>query len=183
MNEILNVLVRLMAPVLSFTAEEIWQIMEDENRGSISSVHAALFMPVKGEYRDSQLEEKWNEIIKVRREVTKALEIARKDNLIGHSLDASVILGVSPELKELLDPYSDQLRSLFIVSKVYLSPAEDVKDGFKGEDVKGLIVKVAPSKDPKCERCWVHDPTVGKFREHPTICERCLNALTEMGYI
>jgi isoleucyl-tRNA synthetase len=183
MNEILNVLIRLMAPVLSFTADEIWQIMEDGNKGSTSSIHMALFMPVKEEYRDSRLAEKWNEIIKVRKEVTKALEIARKDNLIGHSLDASVILGVSPAVEEMLTPYRDQLRSLFIVSDVYLSPVEDVKDGFEGEDIKGLIVKVAPSRDPKCERCWVHDPTVGKFTEHPTICERCHNALAEMGYI
>jgi isoleucyl-tRNA synthetase len=183
MNEILNVLIRLMAPVLSFTADEVWQIMERGDGESTSSVHERLFIPVKDEYRDNKLAEKWNEIIKVRREVTKALEIARKDNLIGHSLDASIILGAPPEVKKLLDPYRDQLRSLFIVSNVSLSPAEDVKEGFKAEDVKGLIVNVSPCGDPKCERCWIHDPTVGESVEHPTICRRCLNALMEMGYI
>jgi isoleucyl-tRNA synthetase len=183
MNEILNVLVRLMAPVLSFTADEIWQIMGGRDGESASSIHECLFMPVKDEYRDSRLAEKWDEIIKVRREVTKALEIARKNNLIGHSLDASIILGVSPEVKELLEPYKEQLRSLFIVSNVSLSPAEEVKEGFRAEDVKGLIVNVIPCGDPKCERCWVHDPTVGKSPENPTICGRCINALTEAGYI
>jgi isoleucyl-tRNA synthetase len=172
-----------MAPVLSFTADEIWQIIEGGDGGSSSSVHECLFMPVKEKYRDSRLAEKWDEIIKVRREVTRALEIARKDNLIGHSLDASVILGVPPEVKELLDPYRDQLRSLFIVSNVSLSTAEDVKEGFRAEDVKGLTVNVIPCGDPKCERCWVHDPTVGESTGHPTICRRCLNALMEMGYI
>jgi isoleucyl-tRNA synthetase len=58
-----------------------------------------------------------------------------------------------------------------------------MKEGFRAEDVKGLIVNVSPCGDPKCERCWIHDPTVGESVEHPTICRRCLNALMEMGYI
>jgi isoleucyl-tRNA synthetase len=183
MNEILNVLVRLMAPVLSFTADEIWQFMDEKNRNSFSSVHADLFIPIKEEYKDPELAERWEEIIKVRREVTKALEIARKDKLIGHSLDAAVTLGLSSELEALLAPYKDQLRSLFIVSSVDTTPSEDLSGGLKSEDIKDLIIRVTPSEDEKCERCWVHDPTVGTNREHPTICARCLNALTEMGYI
>jgi isoleucyl-tRNA synthetase len=182
MNEILNVLVRLMAPVLSFTSEEIWQFMDKENKDSLPSVHAGLFIPIKEEYRTPELAKKWEDIIKVRKEVTKALEIARKDKLIGHSLDASVTLGLSPELEDQLTPYKDQLRSLFIVSSVNTVPAGDLTGGLKSEDIKGLIVSVAPSEDEKCERCWVHDPSVGTNSEHPAICERCLNALREMGY-
>jgi len=183
MNEILNVLVRLMAPVLSFTADEIWQFMEDGKKDSASSVHATLFIPIKEEYRDTGLAERWNEIIRVRREVTKALEIARKDKFIGHSLDASVTLGLSPDLEGLLNPYRDQLRTLFIVSHVHIMPAENMEGGLESDEVKGMIVKVDRCEDPKCERCWMHESTMGKITEHPTICERCLNSLIEMGFI
>ncbi|MFC1819905.1 isoleucine--tRNA ligase [Thermodesulfobacteriota bacterium] len=181
MNEMLNVLVRIMAPILSFTTDEIWQFMDEADK--TPSVHADLFIEVKEEYMDPELIKRWSGIIKVRREVTKALEIARKNKLIGHSLDASITLGLSPDLGDLLVLFKEQLRSIFIVSSVHLMPFEEVKNGFDSEEVKGLIVKVTPSDDPKCERCWVHDPTVGQDSAHPTICKRCLNALAEMGYI
>jgi isoleucyl-tRNA synthetase len=187
MHEILNVLVRLMAPVLSFTAEEIWQFMHGESgefsSEGFSSVHTDLFMPLKEEYRNPELAERWEEIIKVRRDVTKALEIARKEKRIGHSLDAAVTLGVTPELENLLDSYREDLRSIFIVSSVKIRRAEDVKDGLKGGEAQGLMVKVTPSEDPKCERCWVHDPTVGEDDSHPAICGRCLNAIKELEQV
>ncbi|MBN1830473.1 MAG: isoleucine--tRNA ligase [Deltaproteobacteria bacterium] len=181
LNEILQVLVRLMAPVLSFTADEIWQYLKDDSRAS--NVHADLFIPVKQEYRDPELGERWNEIMKVRKEVTKALEIARKDKVIGHSLDASVVLGLSDEWTDKLGPYRDQLRSLFIVSSVDIVPINDLEEGSKAEGLEGLKIRVAPSEDEKCERCWVHDSTTGDDDRHPTICRRCLNALEEMRLI
>jgi len=181
LNEILHVLVRLMAPVLSFTADEVWQYLKDDSRAS--NVHADLFVPVKEEYRDPELGECWESIIRVRKEVTKALEIARKDKVIGHSLDASVILGLSDEWMDKLGPYKDQLRSLFIVSSADIVPINDLEDGSKAEELEGLKIQVAPSKDEKCERCWVHDPTTGDDDRHPTICRRCLDALEEMRFI
>jgi len=181
MNEILEVLVRLMAPILSFTADEVWQHMKDEGRQP--SVHADLFLPVKEKYKDPELAERWENVIKVRSEVTKALEMARKDKIIGHSLDASVTLGVPPNLMEKINPYEDQLRTIFIVSSVNVEPAEKIEGGFESETVEGLKVKVTSSRDKKCERCWVHDPTVGDDNQHPTTCQRCISALTEMGYI
>ncbi len=181
MNEILEVLVRLMAPILSFTAEEIWQYREGEGR--VPSVHADLFIPVKEEYKDPELTDRWDTIIGVRKEVTKALEIARKAKMIGHSLDASVLLGLSDELMDLLGPYENELKFLFIVSSVEMVPINEVGGGFEGEEMQGVKVKVAPSEDKKCERCWVHDPTTGMDHEHPTICRRCLKALSEMEAI
>ena len=181
LNEILHVLVRLMAPVLSFTADEVWQYLKDNSRAS--NVHADLFVPVKEEYRDPELGEYWDSIIRVRKEVTKALEIARKDKVIGHSLDASVILGLSDEWMDKLGPYKDQLRSLFIVSSADIVPINDLEDGSKAEELEGLKIQVAPSEDEKCERCWVHDPTTGDDDRHPTICRRCLDALEEMRFI
>jgi len=181
MHEVLNVLVRLMAPVLSFTSDEIWQYMIDAEMAP--SVHAELFIPVKEEYRNTELAERWEEIIKVRKEVTRALEIARKEKMIGHPLDAAVTLGLSPQLEDLLEPYKEQLQSIFIVSSVRILSETEVDDCFESEEVKGFKVKVVSSEDPKCERCWVHDPTVGEDSEHPTICNRCRDALAEMEYL
>ena len=181
MSEILEVLVRLMAPVLSFTAEEIWQHMPHEGRSP--SVHMELFVPLKDEHRDPDLAGRWENIIKVRREVTKALEIARKEKRVGHSLDASVTLGLPDGLLETLKPYLDQLRSIFIVSSVQVFSSKDVNGGYESEDIEGLKVLVVPSEDKKCERCWVHDPSVGENNLHPTLCSRCYEAMIEAGYI
>ena len=98
----------------------------------------------------------------------------------GHSLDAALILGLPPQLLEKLESYRDQLRSVFIVSSVSLESSEAVQGGIESEEVPGLKVLVEPSPDPKCERCWVHDPSVGNDAGHPTICRRCIKALEEM---
>jgi isoleucyl-tRNA synthetase len=181
MNEILNVLVRLMAPVLSFTAEEIWQHMPEEGRSP--SVHMEQFIPLKDQHRDPGLADRWENVIKVRKEVTKALEIARKEKRVGHSLDASVTLGLPEELLGPLKPYLDRLRSIFIVSSVQVVPSEDVDGGYESEEIEGLKVLVVPSEDTKCERCWVHDPSVGENRQHPALCSRCYEAMIEAGYM
>jgi len=178
MNEILEVLVRLMAPVLSFTADEIWQHMGGKNRSQ--SVHADLFFPVKAPYRDRGLEDVWEQIISVRREVARILETARKEKQIGHSLDAAVQLGASKQLYELLNGYIDQLKYIFIVSSVALVDIAQMAEGYESETVPGLKVAVSPSTDPKCERCWVHDPSVGEDANHPTICKRCRDVLQEI---
>jgi isoleucyl-tRNA synthetase len=179
MNEILEVLVRLMAPILSFTADEVWQYMKGDERPP--SVHMDLFIPLKEEYRDPELAARWENILRVRKEVTKALEIARKAKEVGHSLDAAVTIGLPADLREKLDPYKDQLRYIFIVSSVDLVPAEDLDGGFESEEIEGLKVKVRPSGDQKCERCWIHDPSVGDDTQHPTICKRCGEAIREIG--
>jgi len=181
MSEILETLVRLMAPVLSFTAEEIWQYMKGNNRPA--SVHADLFVPVNEAYKAPELASRWEVILAIRKEVTKALELARKEKKIGHPLDASVTLGLSPELTEKAAPYADQLRSVFIVSSVDMVELDRMEGVPESETVQGLKVEVFPSSDPKCERCWIHDPTVGHNSDRPTICKRCQQALIEMEQI
>jgi len=178
MHEILETLVRLMAPVLSFTADEIWQHMTGKERPV--SVHADIFSPQNEKYQDTELAERWEEIISIRKEVTKVLELARKEKSIGHPLDASVRLGLSPQLAEKLAPYEDQLRSIFIVSSVDLAEIDQIEGGVESETVPGLKVEVSPSLDPKCERCWIHDPSVGDDKNHPNTCERCRNVLDEI---
>ena len=181
LQEILEVLVRLMAPILSFTADEIWEHMKDHGRAP--SVHMDLFMPIKSEYKDPELASRWETIMTVRKEVTKALEIARKEKRIGHSLDAAIKLALPAPLLDALRPYEDQLRFLFIVSSVQLAPSEDVEGGFESDELPGVQIVVSLNQDTKCERCWVHDPTVGENAEHPTVCRRCFDAMAEMGFI
>jgi len=170
-----------MAPVLSFTAEEIWQHMPGDDRSR--SVHSECFARVKDEFLDPELAKKWETIIAVRKETAKALELARKEKKIGHSLDASVTLSVPSGLFRELEPYRDQLRSIFIVSSVDLLEEAEPANGIESETVPGLKIGVSPSGAPKCERCWVHDPSVGEDTQHPTICDRCLGALAEMELI
>jgi isoleucyl-tRNA synthetase len=179
MNEILESLVRLMAPVLSFTSDEIWQHMKGKERSP--SIHTELFVPVNTTYKDPELAGRWEDIIALRKEVTKALELARKEKKIGHPLDASVTIGLSPDLMEKIAPYREQLRSMFIVSSVDIKDMDELDGSLESETLPGLRVKVSPSTAPKCERCWVHDPTVGNDTSRPTICKRCIQALAEMG--
>ena len=176
MDEILNVLVRVMAPILSFTADEIWGYL-DIPEGP-PSVHADSFVPVNQSRMDPLLADRWENIIRVRRDVTKALEVARNEKRIGHSLDASVTLGLSTDLAEALLPYKDQLRSIFIVSSVEMVNIDQM-GGEETEGVMGLKVEISASSDHKCARCWVRDPTVGHDSTHPGICQRCLRALSE----
>ncbi|MDQ1333477.1 MAG: isoleucyl-tRNA synthetase [Thermodesulfobacteriota bacterium] len=178
MYEILEVLVRLMAPVLSFTADEIWQYMD--GKGRPQSVHSDGFRPVNEAYRDPELEKMWEQIISVRKEVARILEIARKEKRIGHSLDASVRLGASGQLYDILSGYLDQLKYIFIVSSVALANIDQMDGGYGSEALPELRVAVSPSTDPKCERCWVHDPSVGEDSHHPTICKRCRDVLKEI---
>ncbi len=180
MQEILEVIVRLMAPVLSFTADEIWQHMMKTD--SFTSVHTSMFIPVKEEYKDKMLAERWDKILKLRKEVTKALELARTNKLIGHSLNASVTLELPEDLKVLLAPYMNELHSIFIVSSVESAPV-DGEGSYLSEEIEGLKIKVESSSDEKCERCWMHASTVGNYSDHPGICERCYEALKQMGGI
>ena len=177
-NQILEVLVRLMAPVLSFTADEIWQYMKGKEQ--TPSVHADLFIPLTDTHEDLELMNRWDRIVEIRGEVTKTLELARKEKIIGHSLNASVTLGLSPEFMETLSPYRDQLRSIFIVSDVEITDIGELADTPENDTTPGLKVKVSPSNAPKCDRCWVHDTTVGEDNTHPTICKRCLKVLNEI---
>jgi isoleucyl-tRNA synthetase len=172
--------VRLLAPVLVFTAEEIWKHMP-RRPGEPESVHMALF-PKAEDLRTGLSEGRgadWNMLLTVRAEVLKALEQARNSKLIGGSLEASVVLGADGELATLLSRYAASLPALFIVSQVAVS-----KDGLAGAAptaLPGLSVKVERADGTKCERCWNFSARVGESSAHPTVCERCVAALEEIS--
>jgi len=171
--ETLKGLAGLMAPILSFTAEEVWKYIPTE-KGKVESVHLSLFPEVKSEYVDDALEEQWEKIWEIRSVVTKALEEARKEKVIGLSLDAQVHLYLPEKVYQFLQAYQRDLKSIFIVSSVTLHL------GAKGtKDEKEMRAEILRADGDKCERCWNYDVSVGAHKERPTICQRCVEAITQ----
>ncbi|MBF0259979.1 MAG: class I tRNA ligase family protein, partial [Desulfamplus sp.] len=196
----LDLITRLMAPILPFTTEEVWKEMPDfdrelhdgiadeKNRGSkkLESVHLALRPVADPEWRDDSLAAKWEKIIAVRSEVTKALEEARVAKKIGHSLDASIGIYVDDsDVKQILASFGKDLRDVFIVSDASLL-SEPAANGFEGKeltgdltgkDIKALQITVKKAHGDKCDRCWKYDATTGSREDHPGTCSRCSGAL------
>ncbi|MFZ1985774.1 MAG: class I tRNA ligase family protein, partial [Desulfatitalea sp.] len=179
LHRVADALARLMAPIMVFTAEEIWRYLP-AGAGKEASIHLSAMPEVEEGLRDAALAEQWQAIKLVRGEVTKALEEARVQKHIGHSLEAVVTLGLSDALHAQLAPYADELRSIFIVSEVHLGKG-GLDGAFGGTETAGIAIRVAPAASQKCERCWVHDATVGRRATHAVICDRCYGALKQMG--
>jgi len=179
--KITSALVRLAAPLLTFTAEEIWKYLPKEAREP-DSVHVALF-PEEAELRTGLPADKintWELLGKVRGEVLKALESARNEKkLIKSNLEAKVLLNADLELKAKLKHYLPQLPGLFIVSQVELLTTGGSGD-FCSEAVHGLEVTVQRVDGKKCERCWNYSKHVGENLRYPGICERCSAAIAEI---
>ena len=171
-------LVRLLAPIMSFTCEEIWPYLPPIS-GREESVHLASF-PTPAEIAaesvsqaDPKSDEDWNALRSVRDEVLKALEDARNNKLIGGGLEASVHVTASDALYAVLKRYQDQLRYLFIVSAV------DLTEG-AGNGTGSVQVEVKKADGQKCERCWNYSIHVGEDKNYPTVCERCSAVLKEL---
>jgi isoleucyl-tRNA synthetase len=167
--EILKALAGLMAPILSFTAEEVWKFIPSGSERA-ASIFLTLFPEPRDEYVDEGLSQRWERIWEIRTMVTKSLEEARKEKVIGLSLDAQVHLYLPEKTYAFLKPYQDDLKSIFIVSLVTLHEE-------KGE--KEARVEVSRAEGGKCERCWNYDVTVGRHHEHQSLCQRCVSAIQE----
>jgi len=174
MYMIIDALTRLVAPVLSFTADEIWWQLPGERE---ESVHLAGFPRFEKKLRDPELEERYKQLIAIRSDVTKALELARNEKTVGHSLDARVTIAASGDAKALLEQYRDELATLFIVSQAELTDSLGA-EAQSGDEVEGLKVAVAKADGEKCERCWNYRTTVGTNSDHPSICSSCSDALS-----
>jgi len=179
MYTIIDKLVRIMAPIMVFTAEEIWRHIPGA-LDKVQSVHLTDLPTADDSLLDGGLAETWSTIRQIRAEVTKALEEARVKKVIGHSLDAAVTLGLGPALYEMLASYEEELRSIFIVSKARLQQGE-LPGAYQSEELEQVWVQVAPAEGEKCGRCWVYDPSVGSIADHRAICSRCHDALQFMG--
>ncbi len=176
---ICEALVRLVAPIMSFTADEIWQHLPSM-AGRQQSVHLALFPGEQDLVGDSTAEEltrvrqEWQSLMAVRDEVLKAIEVAKQQNVIVDRAEAAVTLVAPQGLYALLQAYRDQLRALFIVSAVELEANPS------GNGSGGIRVKIEKAAGEKCERCWNYSVRVGEDAGYPTICERCSAALAEI---
>jgi len=172
-HRITYALVRLIAPLLAFTTEEVWGYLVKPD-GAPESVHLAAF-PEPNELTSGfsadhrkRLED-WEKLIAVRDQVLKALEVARQDKFIGKSLEAAVLLKAADDLYPLLNQHLGDLPELFIVSQVALEHASGP-----------LAVEVLHARGEKCERCWKYDTNVGRDAEFPTLCGTCAKAVKEM---
>jgi len=176
LKEILIAMAKLMAPVISFTAEEIWGYIEDSKKAE--SVFLAPFPIVNEALIDTNVEKRWEFLISVRDEVNKALEIKRKERAIGNSLEARVTVFLPMDLFFNLRDYEEFLPTLFIVSQAGLAATNELPaDVFTSEMFPGLGVRVERAEGQKCLRCWNWSASVGTIPEAPDVCARCWGAL------
>jgi isoleucyl-tRNA synthetase len=162
----------MLAPVLTFTTEEIWQELPGERE---TSVHLASFPEGNSNYLDDQLEERYEQLHKIRVEVSRQLEKARADKQLGQSLEAKILLDAPEDYQQLLADYLESLPTYFIVSQVELT--KNLSAAVDAENIPGLKLQVLPADGEKCDRCWNYATSVGENSEHPTICARCTDAL------
>jgi len=172
-----EVLTRLLAPIMTFTCEEVWQYLPNLASRE-QSVHLAQFPGAaeilgSGTKIDPKADEDWATLRSVRDEVLKALETARNEKLIGTGLEAQVAITAADPVYSLLHRYADQLRYLFIVSQVKLSQGS-------GNGTGSVKVDVKKADGLKCDRCWNYSTHVGEDKNYPTICERCSAVLKEL---
>ena len=162
--DILVSLVTMLAPVLSFTAEEVWRYMPDKGTESI-------FLTDSAQHRvfpetDTTVYQDYGRLRLIRDEVNKAIEIQRANKTIGSSLETMVVIEAGKEDKALLEKYKNTLTELFIVSQVEVKQGTDV-----------LNVQIQKAHGQKCERCWNYSDSVGQDAQHPTLCTRCVEAV------
>jgi isoleucyl-tRNA synthetase len=175
----LEALVRLLAPIMSFTCEEVWAYLP-KMEGRPASVHMALF-PKRQEILGSaqmaddpkQLED-WTTLLAVREQVLKSLEEARNAKQIGKSLEAQVKVSATDPVYSVLASYREQLRYVFIVSAVTLEQKAS------GNGTGSIAVQVSKADGAKCSRCWNYSTHVGEVPAYPTVCERCSAVLKEI---
>jgi isoleucyl-tRNA synthetase len=175
-------LVRVLAPIMSFTCEEIWPYLP-KIAGRTESVHVTHFPVTAGILGDaampttgSKSDEEWASLRAVRDEVLKALEEARNNKLIGTGLEAQVAITVADPMYSLLQRYADELRYLFIVSTVTLTQGS-------GNGTGGVHIEVKKADGLKCDRCWNYSTHVGEDKAYATVCERCSAVLKELETI
>jgi len=178
LHETLLAMTKLMAPILSFTAEEIWQSIPEQQREA-PSVHLTQFPKADPRYKDVELEKRWERLLHIRTVVQAGLEMQRREKLIGAPLEAKVRLSASPETYKFLKRYEQDLPALFIVSQVELREVAEVPtEGHLLSDTSGFAVDVLKADGTKCARCWRYQTSVGVNAGHPELCDRCVEAIS-----
>jgi len=172
MYEILSSLVRILAPMTCFTAEEVWSYMPHRKGENTESVMLEYYPEPNDKYDDNSLMVKWTKLIAIKDEVAKRLEMARNEKMIGLSLEAKVTLFVEGDEYEFLAGKEDLIKEICIVSDV------EIRENRRNEDEEVSVgVKVEKAEGEKCERCWNYSYTVGKNLKYGMICEKCIKNL------
>jgi len=176
---VLDALVRMLAPLLAFTPEEIWaQMPHHSSADSASVLYNAMPKPDARYAFTAEQDDVWDKLMRLRTDVNKALELARAEKVIGKSLDAEVTLYISDTAAADFDKIADHdLKMLFIVSGVDISAA--ASEGYEATEFPGVSIAVRASTEPKCARCWTHDKSIGSSSEHPELCPRCIDAVSQ----
>ena len=163
MYRILSGVARLIAPIMSFTAEEIWSYLPHCNKDNAESIFLNEMPEKSGIEFSDEFIGKWEFIYNTRETVNKVLEEKRNEKVIGKSLEANVIIHCCGDMYEKYNAIADQLAEILIVSGVSVVKADNESPQFE----------VVKATGEKCERCWVYSETVGRCNEHPTLCDRC----------
>ena len=174
---ILDRLMRLLAPLLAFTSNEVWQAMPHGKGADARHVMLNDMPAVEEDLKLSEDERvRWANLMALRDDVNKALELARAEKVVGKPLDAKVTVFVADEAKAAWETVKDaDLAALCIVSEFELS--DSPVEGWAGTELPGVTVKVEASALPKCPRCWTHSAGIGSDAEHPELCPRCAAAV------
>ena len=179
---IVEAMTRWLAPIMSFTAEEIWKLLPGQRDKLVMTGewYTGLFAMQAGEALDDTV---WADLLAVRAEVNKALEVARNEKLIGSSLQAEVTLFANAELAAKLHLLGEELRFVLLTSKVMVQEVSAQPEGAQATEVAGLWLQVAVSTAAKCERCWHHVDDVGAHEGHGDICGRCVTNVAGEGEV
>jgi len=182
MYHIIEAMVRWLAPIISFTADEIWSHIPGQRGESVftETWYDGLFALDDGDRFDRAF---WKRVIEVREVVGKQLEQLRADGVIGSPLDAEIDLYCAPDLMKLLTNLEDELRFVLITSAARIHSIEQKPAEALDSSVKGLAVRAIRSDQSKCIRCWHLREDVGKDNEHPQICSRCVENITTDGEV
>ena len=182
LERILQLLLRDMAPFLSFTAEELFQHLPQCMRPEVPSVFTLAPAQTAENLLSDPERALWDTVCALREEVTKAIEPLRKSGDIGHPLSAAVTIYAPKELYATVAPVADQLREICIVSQAVLDTADQAPqtEMFTSEVFPDLRIRVAPAQGEKCPRCWVFSSAIGAHTEYPEVCPRCSTVLPHL---
>jgi isoleucyl-tRNA synthetase len=171
--DIVVALAKLMAPILSFMSEEIWRTLANQMKGTLGlpSVHLSQFPEAHLQWQNAGLAQRWEQLLEVRVAAQAALEEQRREKVIGSSLEADVQIRANSERYEFLKQYESDLPTILIVSRVELKEVNNLPHK------PDFVAIVSKAKSKKCERCWNYREAVDKDATHPTLCDRCVEAV------
>ena len=184
MYHIIEAMVRWLAPVLSFTSEEIWQhIPGEKHNGTADSVFLSTWYEGLSELSPEQSlgRDFWSKVLEARAVIAKQLEMARKENIIGGSLTAELDIYCNDEWYSLFEKLGDELRFVLITSYARLHPESGKPADAVETGLDGLSITIAASSHAKCARCWHFREDVGQHEEHSELCGRCVENVDGSG--